>query len=67
MVDTYYKRAPIIVERINHSPKKDEICEFIYGEICKLMHLFENQEYDDIAARYLAMMYHVDLLTMNEV
>ena len=66
MIKQYYDRAPKIVDRIYKSDRKTEICEYIYSQICKLVDLYENEKYDDIAARYLTMMYKVDLLTMGE-
>lgn len=67
MIDAYYERAPKIVERINQSDRKNEMLDYIYKEICRLVELYEQNKCSDIAARYLQMMYKVDLVSMGEM
>lgn len=66
MIDMYYEQAPQIVNRIDGSDHRAEILDYIYNEICMLVELYESQKYEDIAARYLMMMYKVDLLSRED-
>ena len=55
------------MERINQSDRKNEMLDYIYKEICRLVELYEQNKCSDIAARYLQMMYKVDLVSMGEM
>ena len=46
---------------------KNEMLDYIYKEICRLVELYEQNKCSDIAARYLQMMYKVDLVSMGEM
>ena len=67
IVNLYYDRAPVIVERIEKMDKKEAILEYIYTQVQECVRLFEEKEYDNIEAKYLMMMYKVDLYTMGEL
>lgn len=57
MINYYYKDAPIIIEKINKHPNKNEIYEEIYHNITDAVKLIENGEIDEAIIRYLFMVY----------
>lgn len=65
VINFYYKEAPRIVEQINKSHKKKEICDWLYNEICEIIQRYEKGNFFEAGSRYLLMMYQADLVSMG--
>lgn len=65
LIDFYYTRAPYIVQKINSSPKKDEICQYIYDQIINCIKLQKEEKNEETAMAYGLMMYTVDLVCLG--
>ena len=65
IIKFYYNEAPRIVQQIKGSDKREEICTWIYNEIRKVIHDYENGNLNEAGSRYLFMMYQADLVSAN--
>lgn len=65
IVKFYYEQAPRIVEQINNSDKKKEICDWIYSEIHSVIKQVNKGHLNEAGNRYLFMMYQADLMSLN--
>ncbi len=66
LIKFYYDRAPIIVEKINSSPQKEKICEYIYNQIIDCIEFQKEGRNEETAMKYGMMMYIVDLICLGE-
>lgn len=66
LIKFYYDRAPYIVEKINSSPLKDKICQYIYNQIVSCIKLQKEGKNVETAMKYGLMMYTIDLICLGE-
>lgn len=66
LIDFYYERAPYIVEKVNSSPIKDKICQYIYKQIVSCIKLQEEGRNEETAMKYGLMIYMIDLICLGE-
>ncbi len=57
MISLYYEDAPAIVAAIRKHPKKQEILDGMYRQVCKIVALIEKGENDKAVIAYLYMAY----------
>ena len=60
LVDEYYRIAPVLVEKINASPKKAEIYREIYERILSCIREIEQENHDTAVVLYREMVQDVE-------
>lgn len=59
LVEEYYHIAPMLVEKIDQSDKRDEIYGNIYTKICDILKLIDNAEHEQAVDAYREMVLSV--------
>lgn len=62
LIDTYYKEAPGIVERINNSENKISILEDTYQRILDIVESIEAERNDEAVIKYMMMLHRLSRL-----
>lgn len=62
LIKLYGQVGPRIVEQMNTSSQRDQLCRWLYGEICRVVERIENGDApEQIALDYMWLTYQVDL------